>query len=64
MQLKPEQIKRFKELHKGVEGFDCFSDDQIEEIANGVANFYLTLFKIHQRIKKEADNLNTLQETI
>ena len=57
MQLKPEQIKRFKELHEGIEGFDCFSDDRIEELANGVANYYLTLFTIQQRIRNESKNL-------
>lgn len=53
MQLKPEQIKKFIELHKDCEGFDNYSDEQKAEIANGVANYYLTLFNIHQRIRKE-----------
>ena len=53
MILKSEQINKFKELHKDCAGFEVYSEDQIAEIANGVANYYLTLFKIHQRIKKE-----------
>ena len=53
MELKPEQIKKFIELHKDCAGFENYSEDQIIEIANGVANYYLTLFSIHQRIKKE-----------
>ena len=53
MQLKPEQIKRFKELHEGMKGFESFSDDHIEEIAHGIAKYYLILFKIQQRIKNE-----------
>ena len=53
MELKPEQIKKFIELHKGLAGFENYTKDQVREIANGVANYYLTLFKIHQRIRKE-----------
>ena len=53
MELKPEQIQKFIELHKGVAGFEKYSEEQIREIANGVANYYLTLFKIYQRVKKE-----------
>ena len=55
MILKPEQIQKFKELHKDIEGFEKYSDDQIVGIANGVANYYLTLFKIDQRIKKDSN---------
>ena len=53
MELKPEQINRFIQLHKNCEGFEKLSEDQKREIANGVANYYLSLFNIHQRIKKE-----------
>lgn len=53
MELKPERIQEFIELHKGCEGFDKYSEDQVREIANGVANYYLTLLKIYQRIKKD-----------
>ncbi|HBG68866.1 hypothetical protein A2W67_02655 [Candidatus Nomurabacteria bacterium RIFCSPLOWO2_02_40_28] len=53
MELKPEQIEKFKELHKGLDGFEKYSEDEVREIANGVANYYLTLFKIYQRVKKE-----------
>ena len=51
MELKPEQVKKFIEIHKGCEGFDDYSDEQKREIANAVANYYLTLFKIQQRIQ-------------
>jgi hypothetical protein len=57
MELKPEQINRFIELHKDCEGFENFSEAQKREIANGVANYYLTLFNIHQRIKKEGKKI-------
>lgn len=53
MELKPEQIEKFKELHKDFEDFKKYSDTEIRGIANGVANYYLTLYKIHQRIEKD-----------
>jgi hypothetical protein len=53
MELNPEQIKRFKEFHKDLAGFENFTEDQVREMANGTANYYLTLFKIHQRIIKQ-----------
>lgn len=52
MELKPEQIERFIELHKNIPDFEKYSEAQIREIANGVANYYLSLYKIHQRHKK------------
>lgn len=52
MELKPEQIKKFIEINEDLAGFENYTEDQVREIANGVANYYLTLFKIHQRIKK------------
>jgi hypothetical protein len=54
MELTPEQIRRFVEIHKDCVDFENYSEKQITEIANGVANYYLTLFKIHQRIKNES----------
>jgi len=53
MTLKPEQFNKFIELHKDLKDFMCYSDDQKLAIANSVANYYLTLFKIQQRIKKD-----------
>lgn len=52
MELKHEQIHKFKELNSECESFKNYSEKEKEEIANGIANYYLTLFKIHQRIKK------------
>jgi len=54
MELKPNHIKEFKELHKDCGGLGEYSEDQIREIANGVANYYITLFKIQQHIKKKS----------
>ncbi|MEK7089150.1 MAG: hypothetical protein AAB913_03410 [Patescibacteria group bacterium] len=53
MNLKLEQIEKFKELHKDFPEFANYTEDQVIEIANGVANYYLTLLKINQRIKKD-----------
>jgi hypothetical protein len=53
MELKPEQINKFIEIHKDCSGFVDYSEDQKREIANGVANYYLTLFNIQQRIRKD-----------
>jgi len=57
MELKLEQIKSFIELHKDCDGFSDYSEEQIIEIANGVANYYLTLFNIYQRIRNESNNI-------
>jgi len=61
MQLKPEQIKKFIEIHKDFPDFQNYSEEQMIEIANGVANYYLTLFKIHQRIQKDNGNMKTIE---
>jgi hypothetical protein len=61
MELNPEQIMKFIELHKDVAGIENFSEEQLREIANGVANYYLTLFKIHQRIKKEEKEMKVIE---
>lgn len=55
MQLTSSQIKKFKEIHAKYGGLEGFSDDQIREIAQGVANLFLNRFKAYQRIKREAN---------
>jgi len=57
MELKPSQIQKFIEIHKDCAGFESYSEEQIREIANGIANYYLTLFNIYQRIKKESKDI-------
>ncbi len=52
MELADEQIQQFKELHSSGE-LNGLSEFEIREIANNVANYFLTLFSIQQRIKKE-----------
>ncbi len=56
MELRQEQINKFKEIHKDHVDFENYSEQEVAEIANGVANYYLTLFGIYQRLKKEEKN--------
>ena len=58
MELKQEQVEKFKEIHKDHVDFENYSEKEVVEIANGVANYYLTLFKIYQRIKKSVKNVD------
>ena len=53
MELKPEQIDKFKKIHQKDGGLESYSEDQIKEIANGMANLYLALFDIYRKIKKD-----------
>lgn len=59
MQLKQEQIDRFIEIHKEYPEFEKYSETEIREIANGVANYYLTLFRIYR--KSEKDDFKALE---
>ena len=59
MELKQEQIDKFIELHKDCAGFENYSENEVREIANGVANYYITLFKIHQRLKNGGKVINS-----
>jgi len=49
MKLNDKQLKKFKELHKNNGLSEKYSEKEIREIANGKADFYLTLFEIHQK---------------
>jgi hypothetical protein len=62
MQLKPDQIKNFKELHRDHE-LDKYTEDEIREIANGVANIYLTLYRICQRTRREEERNTSICQT-
>lgn len=53
MQLSKKEIEKFKKIHAHHGGLEKYSEKEIQEIANGVANYYLTLHKIHERTKKE-----------
>jgi hypothetical protein len=56
MELSDSHIEEFKKLHQKYGGLNNYSEEQIREIANGLANYYLTLFEIYQRIKKDEKN--------
>ena len=58
MQLNDEQIKRFNGFHQQSGLFDLYTTARIQEIVQGTANYYLTLFSIQQRIKRENDARN------
>jgi hypothetical protein len=49
MKLNQEQIDSFKEIHKNSVGFEKYSDEEITEIANSIANYYLTLYKVRKK---------------
>ena len=53
MQLSDKQIQRFKEIHSNDGKLEGYSELEIRKIANGVANYYLTLFEIKKRIERE-----------
>lgn len=47
MILTDAQIEKFKEVSEKLGISGKFSDESIRAIANGVANYYLTLFKVY-----------------
>jgi len=63
MELKPEQLHKFYEINKGCTEFESLTEDQKREVANGVANYYLTLFKIQQRNREKPYNISTILDT-
>jgi len=56
MQLSPEQIQKFKDIHERYGGLGEYDDEQVRQIASGVANYYLRVFDIYQSIKKQEIN--------
>ena len=62
MELTQAQIDKFKEIHESCGGLEGYTDEQIREIATGVANFYLTLFQIQQRKNRESQNKKGCQK--
>jgi hypothetical protein len=53
MEFTKEQVEGFIKIHKGYPEFKKYTEAEIREIANGVANYYATLFRIYRRLKKE-----------
>lgn len=54
MELTPEHIERFKKIHEKYGGLTGYSEEEIKEIATGIANYYLTLFEIWKKLKRDA----------
>lgn len=63
MELKQVQIDKFIELHRDLADFESYSEDQKRAIANSIANYYLALFKIHQKRKEKPYKISTNTDT-
>ena len=59
MRLKPEQIERLRKPFDKYGALEGRTKDEIEEILNGVVNYYLTLTNINLRLKREAKSDGT-----
>lgn len=58
MQLKPEQMARLRRPFDAVGAFKDKNQEEVEQILNGVMEYYLTLARIHIRNKNRQDNGN------
>ena len=55
MQLTDKQIEKFKKIHEQYGGLGNYTDKEIRDMANGVANYFLTLWEIERKNKKAED---------
>ena len=53
MRLKPEQIERIRKPFDKYGAFEGRTKEEIEEILNGLVNYYITLSKINIRLKQK-----------
>lgn len=53
MRLKPEQIERLRKPFDKYGAFEGRTNEEVEEILNGVMNYYVTLANINLRLKRE-----------
>lgn len=53
MRLKPEQVERLRRPFDKLGAFSGRTNEEVEEILNGVMNYYLTLANINLRLKRE-----------
>ena len=53
MRLKPEQIERLRKPFEKYGVFEGRTKDEVEEILNSIASYYITLANINLRIKRE-----------
>lgn len=56
MRLKPEQIEQLRKPFDKLGAFEGQGKEEVEEILNCVANYYLTLANINLRLKREENN--------
>lgn len=59
MCLKPEQIERLRKPFDKYGALEGRTNEEVEEIFNGVMNYYLTLANINLRLKREEKNNGT-----
>lgn len=59
MKLTKEQIEAFRKIHEGTDILEGLSSQDVERLAQSVAQYYLSLFKIHQRLKAEGHTFST-----
>ena len=52
MELNSEQISKLRKPFDKIGAFNNYSDEEVENMLNNIANFYRTLADINLRIKK------------
>lgn len=58
MQLKPEQLARLRRPFDAVDAFKNKKQEEVEQILNGVMEYYITLARINIRNKNRQNNGN------
>lgn len=53
MKLRPEQIARLRKPFDKFGALEGRTDAEVEDILNGVMNYYITLANINLRLKRE-----------
>lgn len=53
MKLRPEQIARLRKPFDKFGALEGRTNEEVEEILNGVMNYYVTLVNINLRLKRE-----------
>lgn len=59
MRLKPEQLERLRKPFDKLGAFEGHTNEEVEEILNGVMNYYLTLANINFRLKRKKETNGT-----
>ena len=58
MRLKPEQVERLRKPFDKYGALDGCTNEEVEEILNGVMNYYVALANINLRLKQEEKDGN------